>query len=205
MIIISHYKENLDYISEIDILKYPYIIYSRTESRYNHISVNKGHEAITYLKYIIENYDNLEEKNLFLHGHGNSYHQEFSSVEMIKNIKWNCDIKYFSVNRRSYYNIISSDQNIKEYNWLKENWKDLFNDNLNFPDSFGHYSCAQFVVHKDMILSNSIDFYKHCHSFILNTNLDNYITSRLFEYTWHYIFTKNNIEPKYEYKDFLSI
>jgi hypothetical protein len=52
-----------------------------------HTPRNKGHEVIAYLSYIIENYSNLSDVNIFLHSHRFSWHNndllDNDAVQMI--------------------------------------------------------------------------------------------------------------------------
>jgi hypothetical protein len=148
------------------------------------------------LSYIIDNYENLPEKTLFLHGHGNSYHQEYSSADLISKINWNA-ADFFSVNRRDYYQDKLEDEN---FGWVIQNWN-IFEKYLPKPEKLIYYSCAQFVVDKKLILQYPKEFYVDLIKWIETNNISDYISSRIFEYMWHYIFTKNPIEPKRKYSE----
>ena len=198
-IIISHYNENLDWIQNLN-TEHNKIIYSKTINENNIflIPLNKGHEASAYIKYIIDYYDNLSEKNLFLHGHQNSGHQDYSSDFIINNINWNLD-SFFSVNRRDYYTEVSKNINTNSYNWLIDNWYDIFSDKIPFPnEGLFFYSCAQFVVSRDLILQYDLNFYKRLYNWLMDTNLHSDISGRIFEYIWNYIFTKKTVEKKHK-------
>jgi len=205
-VLIAHYNEDLNWIKTID-SNLKIFIYSKTNKNHHFYPINKGQEVNLYLKYIIDNYKNLPEKTLFLHAHENSYHQEFVSSFICNNVNWECD-DYFSVNRRDYYQEVSDKYSLSGgayHNWLKTNWNQLYNNYLDFPEKLMFYSCAQFVVSQDLILQYPILFWNNLLQWINLTHLSNVITSRIFEYTWHYIFTKNAIEKKYEINEILKI
>ena len=67
-IVIAHYNEDLSWINNLNI---PYSIYTHDNSLLTHNNIfvekNKGNEATLYLKYIIDNYNNLPDKILFVH------------------------------------------------------------------------------------------------------------------------------------------
>jgi len=194
-VIIAHYNENLDWLKKIK-TKHQIFVYSKTDLTYNFVPFNKGHEALCYLKYIIDNYNNLCDRNLFLHGHENSNHQDRPSWFIANNLNWSlCD--YFSVTRRDWYFLegINETSHQETYIMLKKYWSELFQNILLFPKNFRHYSCAQFQVSRNLILENSLIFYEKLYNWLLQTNLENYYSGRIFEHTWHYIFTKNPIEP----------
>jgi hypothetical protein len=194
--IIAHYNERLDWINRTDV---PCIVYSKTDKAYNFIDHNKGQEIPCYLKYIIDNYNNLADKCVFVHGHAFSWHQDFNTDYILNNLNWNLS-DYFSINRRDWYQEISDSVHIDKngYVWIVENWN-LFETFLNLPKQLKFYSGGQFCVDKCLILNYPLSFYKELDDWCRFSDLSPYIISRIFEYTWHYIFTKNPIEKKFEY------
>lgn len=204
-VVIAHYMENLNWVEQIDYLRIPCIVYSKTNKRYNYIPENKGQEALMYLRHIIDNYSNLADRTFFMHGHKNSYHQDYPSLDLVKVVNWEGPLQYFNVNKREFFNILykNSPPDARCYFWLRTYWDLLFKGYFELPERIEHYACAQFVVSKELILSNTLEFYQHCYNFLIHTEIDNYITSRLFEFTWHYIFTKSPVETKYEYHQIL--
>jgi hypothetical protein len=207
-IIMAHYNEDIEWF-----LKLPFegnkIIYSKTinnDDKY-FIPFNKGQEIPMYLKYIIDYYYNLPEKSLFIHGHRNSLHQDFPTDYIIENINWNLD-SFFSINKRDWYQEVSDNYQISDNSfrgWLEKNWY-IFQDKLPFPENgLFFYSGAQFVVSKKLIKQYDIKFYENLYDFIQKTDLDSVITSRIFEYTWHYIFTKKSVEDIKDIKDIINI
>lgn len=195
-IIIAHYSEDLNWTKKMEISP---IVYSKTDRNYNFINHNKGNEVAAYLEFIIDYFDNLPNKMLFLHGHENSNHQDFPSFEIANRVNWELD-SFFSVNRRDWYQDFLPPE---YFEWVKNNW-DIFGDNLNLPESLSFYSSAQFVVHKELIEQYPLSFYTNLYEWIKNTHLSNYQSGRILEYTWNYIFTKNNKEKKYTYNDILK-
>jgi hypothetical protein len=199
IVLISHYSSDLEWSKKIN---QPFVIYSKSIKNNNFINFNKGQEVPMYLKFIIDWYDKLPEKILFYHDHLNSPHQDFNSIQIINNINWDLD-SYFSVNKREWYQTIDKNSKIEPegINWIKNNWYIFEKINLPPIDKVSFYSGAQFVISKVLILQYEKSFYEYLYEWIQKTELTNYITSRLFEYTWHYIFTKKTIEKKYENED----
>jgi|694.fasta_scaffold03604_12 hypothetical protein len=196
IVLISHYSSNLEWLEKI---KQPFVIYSKSIKNDNFINFNKGQEVPMYLKFIIDWYDKLPEKILFYHDHLNSPHQDFDSVFIINNLNWNLD-SYFSVNKREWYQTIDKNSTIEPegINWIKNNWNIFEKINLSPIDSVSFYSGAQFVLDKNLILQYNKSYYEFLYEWIQKTDLSNYITSRIFEYMWHYLFTNNPIEKQYE-------
>jgi predicted O-methyltransferase YrrM len=187
-ILSSHYDEDLSWINFV---KYPTTIYSKTLKNKNFIDFNKVQEAPAYLKYIIDNYSNLPEYTIFVHGHLNSEHQkEKNIIEIINNLSLNDDI--INLNREDWLGSIQigQDEWDKKYRWLSDNWDDIFGSYLMIPEKLTFYSCAQFAINKKCILQYPIQFWEKLFNWCKKTELDNYVSSRIFEYTWYYIFSK---------------
>jgi len=49
--------------------------------------VNQGHEALAYLTFIVDHYDRLPHKVMFIHGHLNSWHSD-SFAFILRNLNW---------------------------------------------------------------------------------------------------------------------
>ena len=198
IVLISHYSSDLAWLKELNV---PYVIYSKTNKNENFIDFNKGQEIPMFLKFIIDWYDKLPDKVLFFHDHLISPHQDFESTFIINNVNWNLD-NYFSVNKREWYQTIDKNSTVEPtgIDWVNDNWY-IFEKFLKKQEKYCFYSGAQFVVNKELILAYSKSYYEYLFNWIKETNLSNYITSRIFEYTWHYLFTKNPIEKKYKNED----
>ena len=200
-IILSHYNEDLSWIRDNNLKQYNFIVYSKTNKSYNYIEHNKGQEAISYLKYIIDFYNKLPEYNIFLHSHNMSYHQDYHMCDILKRFIIPPSHTYISLNRRDYYNYDLKTFHTKEYNFLKNNW--AFS-NIEVPEKLSSYCCAQFYVNKRHILNRSLDEYINMYNWLIETTIENFWSSRMFEYMWYKILTNENEEPKLEYNTFLS-
>ena len=193
-VVVAHYNENLDWCTSLQ-NEYNIVIYSKTDRKYNFIDINKGQEVAMYIKYFIDNYNNLPDKILFLHGHQMAYHQDHTSDYIIKNVNWDLN-DYFSVGRRGHYEELSSSSENSEgaFNWVKDNWY-IFQNKLEFPkDGLFFYPNGQFVVSKECITQYEQSFWFNLYKWLLTTNIEDRITSRIFEYVWNYIFTKSTHE-----------
>lgn len=196
VVVSSHYAEDLSWINSV---KYPVKVYSKTIKDQNYIDFNKAQEVPAYLKYIIENYYNLPEYSIFVHGHLESYHQTDNIINLINNIKLEGSIINLNRDWRQTIsikdkfidpNLGQSQENNVRFYWVKKNWKDLIGEVLPLPDLLSYPQCAQFAVHKSCILQYPIEFWQHLFDWCKKTELNNYISSRLFEYTWYYIFSR---------------
>jgi hypothetical protein len=182
----SHYQEDLSWVNSV---KYPVKVYSKTIKDQNFIDFNKVQEVPAYLKYIIENYNNLPEYSIFVHGHFMAAHQSDNIVNLINNVK--LDKPIIDLNNKSNYTLNRGvEQWDVKFSWLEENWKDLIGEVLPLPNSLSFPQCAQFAIHKSCILQYPIEFWQHLFDWCKKTELENYVSSRVFEYTWYYIFSR---------------
>lgn len=186
VVVSSHYKEDLNWVN---LVNYPVKIYSKTIKNQNFIDFNKVQEVPAYLKYIVENYNNLPEYNIFVHGHLISEHQDDNIVNIINNIEFNKEI--INLNRKDWFQTISKGDEFQDrkFSWIEGNWKELIGDYLKLPNSLSFPSCAQFAIHKSCIKQHPIQFWQHLFDWCKNTNLENFVSSRIFEYIWYYIFS----------------
>ena len=80
VVIAAHYEENVAWLGNV--------------SRHWQVTImgpgglpaNKGQEAMAYLTYIIQNYDNLPESMAFIHSHESSWHTPQSQLETLLKI-----------------------------------------------------------------------------------------------------------------------
>lgn len=186
-ILSSHYNEDLTWTKYV---KYETIVYSKTILNKNFIHFNKVQEVPAYLKYIIDHYNDLPDYTIFVHGHLFSEHQkEKNIIQIINELNFNCDI--INLNRPDWIGCLEEGDDLwdRKYSWVSDNWNDIFGDYLKLPPKMTFYCCAQFAVNKKCILRHPIEFWQKLFKWCENTELDNYISSRIFEYCWYYIFS----------------
>ena len=183
-VVIAHYNENLDWTKN---LIYPYTIISRNNIP-KEVAPNKGNEASAYLEYIINNYENLPDICIFVHGHRNDCHHKENIDEKIKNLDFSYN--YYNINE---LNLDYLKNHTKELNALKS-FIHIFNNILNkeiIVENIKYRASAQFYVKKKNILNNSKEQYINLYNFLMTTNIHSYWSGRFFEYLWHFIFTNN--------------
>ncbi len=185
-ILVAHYNEDTKWLEN---LKYPYVVISKKGIPLE-TKPNKGNEVSAYLEYIIENYDKLAEYTIFLHGHRTSWHCKENMDEKINKLTF----------RHDYYNI-NDKVRVERIRMMCVNTKkhipktiEIIGQIINKPislDKLYYKQAAQFYVHKKCILQYPKDIYIDLYKFIQETEIPSALTSRGFEYTWHYIFTNN--------------
>ena len=132
------------------------------------IPKNKGHEAMVYLTYIIDHYDNLSDTSLFFHPHKITWHNNILlNLDTVFTINSLSDAR---VAREGYFNArchhdpgcpdwLHLDRPKEEWDLIKKTeerfftkdvWQEL-HPGAPFPTSVSQPCCAQFAVSKDRI------------------------------------------------------
>jgi hypothetical protein len=199
-LLIAHHKRDISWVSKIN-KDIDISIYSTSDRTKNYTN-NKGMDSSMYLKYIIDNYNNLPDKTLFVHHHEYDWTQDFNLPFIINNLKWNCS-DYFSICARKNYNdVFIIAPQTKEL--LKNNWF-LFEKYIPYPEQLIYYAGTQFCVSKDLLKQYPIEYWVYLFNWVQNVDMDDGIVGRIFEWCWHYILTKNPIEKKRDIKEIINI
>ena len=167
-----------------------------------HPPKNKGHEVMIYLTYIIDHYDDLPDISIFMHAHRWTHHNNHllghDAVQMIRRL--NSDY----VTRKGYVNMrcewypgcpewlhpANAKESLakQEEEVLSRSWKELFPTSP-IPKALGQACCAQFALSRERILSISLSRYIFYRDWVMRTPLSNYVSGRIWEYTWQFLFT----------------
>lgn len=164
------------------------------------VPLNKGHEAMVYLTYIIDEYDNLSEITLFLHAHRFSWHNNDllnrDAAEMIRRLIPGYVIRNGYVNLRCHHepgcpshifpHEPNPDPEYPEIEVMGHAWTEIFPGEL-VPTSLAQPCCAQMAVSRDAILALSRRRYIDLRGWLLRTSLGDELSGRVFEYIWQYI------------------
>ncbi|KAF2813131.1 uncharacterized protein BDZ99DRAFT_460425 [Mytilinidion resinicola] len=175
-----------------------------------HTAVNKGKEAMPYLTFIIDNYQNLPKTMAFLHSHRGGWPEAWHNDApgyMAKNMLDKLKIDY--VQRNGYANLRCIHNpgcpgemqmfrqppqgELEVEGYMLEVWQRFFNSTAP-PHIIGTPCCAQFAVSRDQVLKRPLEDYVHFRRWLLETELIDDISGRIMEYLWHIIFGK---EPVY--------
>lgn len=194
--------ENHPDYGNIELVRYPYL--SPQENVQFRIPVNKGFEAMIYLTYIIQFYDNLPAKVLFVHGHSESWHQEIPLDDLLVMISWKNVHGYINLQACGYdldTGIVGSAKTIvlragdQQHNILREFWKEFdmvgrydfpVIDDLTIVEG---YCCGQFLVDRQTVHRHTKEFYIDLRQWLLDTKWSDVDSSKLFTHLWHIIFT----------------
>ncbi|KAJ5469293.1 hypothetical protein N7539_008911 [Penicillium diatomitis] len=175
-----------------------------------HTPKNKGREALPYLQYIVDHYDDLPAVIAFLHPHRDGWAAGWDTETLDNN-----NVESLRALRRDYvqaegfvnlrcqltpgcpaeiqpFRNPPKPGNTGEKHYAKA-WKALFgNDDV--PKEVGAPCCSQFAVSRDQVLQRPFTDYKRMYDWVLNNDLPDEVTSNIMEYSWHIIFGK---EPKF--------
>ena len=195
-VVLSRYKKNVDWVYKLQNIN-KICIYDKGISNNPYdkgisnnpykIPVNKGNEASVYLKYIIDNYENLTDFTFFIHDDEYSWHHSGSIIDkfnesvMSGNLYYNINDKCIlgSIVANNWYNDI-----LIWYNKYIEKYIPI--TSLPHKDwTQGYRGSAQFLVHKSLITKLPKQFYKDLYIWIITTNMPNAKSGRFLEWTWH--------------------
>ena len=179
---ISHYDGNIDWITTYN--KENYIVYNKSgknlPKEINHSNIeNVGYNVYSYLKYIIDNYDNLPETIVFCKDNVFTRHINFKLFkEYLKSNNFTC-IEEKTNKYKFPINLQLSDAGFTEINscWYKYNYPRLFFSDFNSfykyifrdvknPHFLRFAPGANYIVPKNNILSRSRNFYNNLITFI---------------------------------------
>ena len=198
-------EENVDWVDEElpDIGKAIYV--ADNQSAPLHPPQNKGHEVMIYLTYVIDHYDDLPDVSIFMHAHRWSWHnndlQNNDAVPMIRMLSAERVQRVGYVNMRCHWGpgcpdwmhpgAMEEDINKQEETLMAKSWSELF-PHEPIPQVLAVPCCAQFALSRDRIRTVPLHTYNHYRNWLLNTELSDYISGRIWEYLWQFIFTGQN-------------
>ena len=171
-----------------------------------HPPKNKGHEVMIYVSYIIEHYDTLPDIIIFMHAHRWTHHNNallaYDAVEMVRRLHNDYVTKEGYVNMRCSWSPgcpewLHSDSpreslEKQEEIVLSKSWSELFPSDP-IPAALGQACCAQFALSRERILSIPLSRFIFYRDWIARTPLSDYISGRIWEYSWQFLFTGRSI------------
>jgi len=205
VLLLAHWDEDYSWLVH---QPFPAIIYEKKPPRNKQagkhgVPFNAGNEASAYLKYIVDYYDDLPTRTIFLHSHRYTYHQEDALI--LLPILYDRLSKVKRAPENSYNNSSSDYCNLNNMVWIDpdgerlqivtENWDWLGRYLGPRPSYFLDRCCAQMVVHRDRIRLQPKEFYNESLTRISfsKTKKEDYMWGLLFEWIWHYVFGQKAI------------
>ncbi len=199
-VLIAHYNKDISWVKEIN----PGVdvkIYSTSDPSKVFIQPNKGMDANMYLRYIIDNYDNLPERTLFCHHHKTDWTQDFDLPHIINNLNWE-HANFINIGaRKNYGDVFIIDPRTKQ--WLRDVWF-LFERHIPYPKKLFYVAGTQFMCHRDLIKQYPKYYWQSLYSWLMTTEMPDWLSGRVFEWVWAYLLTKDPIDTLYKNKEFLK-
>lgn len=202
--------EDIAWITE-EIPDAPLVVYELDNPNAEHkVPKNKGREAMVYLSYIIDHYDDLADTTIFMHAHRYAWHnnmlQGLSTVTMIKRLNHERVARMGYMNLRCHHDPGCPDwihldrpggdfdfyYKPEEIYWRRHIWEEL-HPGAPIPPSLSGICCAQFALSKQRIRDVPIERFLHYRKWLLTTPMEDQYSGRIFEYIWHYIFTGHEV------------
>jgi hypothetical protein len=167
-----------------------------------HTPKNKGHEVMVYLTYIIDSYDDLPDISIFMHAHRFAWHNNqllgTDAAEMVRRLSPEHVTRLGYMNLRCHWDpgcpdwlhpgAIEPNNAKKEEHLLATAWTQLFPLEP-IPTVLAQPCCAQFAVSRERIRAIPKQRYVYLRDWVHRTELDDYLSGRVFEYVWQYIFS----------------
>ncbi|KAF1828263.1 hypothetical protein BDW02DRAFT_575012 [Decorospora gaudefroyi] len=166
--------------------------------------MNKGNEAMVYLTYIIDHYNNLPDIAIFIHAHLQSKHtDDLLGNSMVESLQRLCLPKvqsdgYFNLRCNwkpggcpQYLNLrdlsLSASEGSVQAQTLKKAWSELFPEVEELPEWVGQPYGGQFAASRDAIRKIPLQSWVLWRDWLVNTNLTDYHSGRVWEYTWQFV------------------
>jgi len=189
-VVVSRYNKNVDFVYKIK-GNINVLIYDK-ENPNNplNIPINKGNEASVYLKYIIDNYDELTDFTFFIHDDEYAWHHTGSIIDKFNEAIASNKL-YYNINDRCHWSQKNSIEShtyndlLEWYNKYIEKYIPIAKVPNNSDFVYNHLGSAQFLVHKTLIRNLPKEFYSDIYDWIITTNLSNFTSGRYLEWTWH--------------------
>ena len=201
-------EEDITWVEEelFDINRTVYVVDDESPENKNRVPANKGHEAMVYLTYIIDHYDELADATLFFHPHKYTWHNNILlDLDQSKTIR---RLNPAHVVRKGYMparchhdpgcpDWLHVDRPEAEWDLIKKGEEQHFTSKVwrelhpfaPIPPSISAPCCAQFAVSRERIHAQPRSEYIRYRDWLLWTSLTDNVSGRIMEYTWQYIFT----------------
>ncbi|KAK4692954.1 hypothetical protein P7C71_g4349, partial [Lecanoromycetidae sp. Uapishka_2] len=161
--------------------------------------MNKGHEGMAYLSYIIDNYDHLPSLMAFLHSHRagflSAWHTDtplHNNVDALHSLQKPFVQKNGYVNLRCNWNPGCKEAHRVNAHVTPEVWAEIFSgtetEKGGAPMQVGAACCAQFAVSRDQVRRRPVGDYVRFRDWIVRTEKSDAESGRVLEFLWHVVF-----------------
>ncbi|EFR01862.1 hypothetical protein MGYG_04860 [Nannizzia gypsea CBS 118893] len=209
MVIASKQQDNVTWLNEY-LPSWKKNIYVVDDS-FAELSIpdNKGREAMVFLTYIIDRYDSLPGNIFFHHAQRFKWHNDDPNYDAL-NLLQRFRLGYL---KEQGYTSLRCDwalgcpaairpwvdaivrlpgEDISSKHLYKKSFEQLF-PGQSVPETVGVACCSQFAVRREIIQQRPKSDYIRYRKWLLDTELGDHISGRIFEYSWHIMFGKKAI------------
>ena len=165
------------------------------------VPANKGDEAMAYLTYIIDHYDNFPSPiTIFHHASRFQWHSDdpvWDGKRLLRRLRLDYvkEQGYTSIRCSwkpgcliTYTQVPNDAAEVPTDHRLNTNFVAAFKSTFpgeKVPDSVGHPCCAEFAVTSEVIRQRPRVTYERARNWLIETELDEGHLGRAFEYMWH--------------------
>ncbi|KAJ2897445.1 hypothetical protein MKZ38_004676 [Zalerion maritima] len=169
---------------------------------------NLGREAMVFLTYVIDRYETLPKYTIFHHASRMAWHNDnpdYDSLFLLQRFNFTYLGEQGYVNLRCVWTLGCpaeihplEDAGLLEFEEVSRTarkdyagaFRELF-PGQEVPSEVGVPCCSQFGVSRLSIMKRPREDYIRYRDWLLNTKLDDGVSGRVLEYSWHIIFGKN--------------
>lgn len=161
----------------------------------------KGSHPADNHRYIIDNYEHFPAYNLFIHSQRFQWHNDdpdYDGLPLLRSFQFPYLRQQGYVNMRCVWAVGCPDEinpfedealetedgSITIKAVFRRSFQELL-PNHEVPSIIGVSCCAQFAVTKERIQSRPREDYIRMREWLLNSPLEDQLTGRVFEYSWH--------------------
>ncbi|OTA70060.1 hypothetical protein K449DRAFT_459874 [Hypoxylon sp. EC38] len=208
------WAENLR-IPNLNVIRY---VSDDMEALYHPPIPNKGREALIYHTYMYDFYDNLPDITIFTHADETPWH-----MENILNSSMTFALSHLDLDevlQRQYFNLRVSWENAcpnwinttktvmddgkLEEQYMHEAFAKIFSVD-EVPEILAGPCCSQFAVTRDAVRRNPRSQYQVNMDWIIETELDDYISGRVWEHMWPWLFKGIAVDCDVEWKAYCKM
>ncbi|KAK7754145.1 hypothetical protein SLS62_003991 [Diatrype stigma] len=170
------------------------------------VPANKGHEAMVYLTHIIDAYETLPPRLVFVHASRFAWHNDDPDYDAVPALR---RLRLPHLREAGYANLRcawvigcpaeirpAEDAGVPSAKGVyKQAWDELmfFGAGVPAPDVVAVGCCSQFGVTRETVRRRPVEDYVRFREWLLATPLDDSLSGRVFEFSWHIIFGKEAV------------
>ncbi|KAI1467838.1 uncharacterized protein F4812DRAFT_378274 [Daldinia caldariorum] len=175
----------------------------------------KGREAMIYLTYMYDFYDELPDVTIFTHADESPWHVERSLNSSLVFALSHLDLN--QVMQAQYFNLRVSWDNAcpdwinttnSEYNDEKQEesfMRQAFIENFStndVPEILAGPCCSQFAVTREAVRRHPKTQYQRNLAWLMKTDLSDFLSGRVWEHMWQYLFKGEAVDCPIEWKSY---